>query len=295
MTLTPAVRAHIAMFSFSALISTSFTVGAAITDNLDPLALTFVRFGFAGLIFLAIVAATERIRLPGIADCGRYLVLGFFLHLYFILMFEALRWSAPVNLGAVFTLAPPITAVASLVLLSQPISLRLGITLILSAAGAVWVLFGGAWENLRTFTVGWGEFVFLVGAASYAIYSPMVRLLHRGEPLTVMTFWTIIAGMVLLFAWGWRTIIGVDWFAVPTSVYAGIIYLAIATTAITFYLIQYANLRIPSVKVMAYTYLIPVFVLIQQVALGAEWPAPSVMVAIGVITVAMFALQTIRD
>ena len=55
-------------------------------------------------------------------------------------------------------------------------------------------------------------------------------------------------------------------------------------------LIQYAALRLPSTKVMAYTLLIPAFVLAQRITNGGVWPTASVLVALAVLVVAMLAL-----
>ena len=116
-------------------------------------------------------------------------------------------------------------------------------------------------------------------------------MLHDDQPLIPLTFWTLVVGSVLLAIYGWQPITQTDWASVPPGVYLGIVHLAIFTTAITFYLIQYASVTLPSAKVMAYTYLIPAFVLAQNIVLGAPWPGVSVIAGVGVIAAAMLLLQ----
>lgn len=115
-----------------------------------------------------------------------------------------------------------------------------------------------------------------------------VTCLSEIPPLIV---WTLVVGSVLLAIYGWQPITQTDWASVPFGVYLGIVHLAIFTTAITFYLIQYASVTLPSAKVMAYTYLIPAFVLAQNIILGAPWPGMSVIAGVGVIAAAMVLLQ----
>jgi drug/metabolite transporter (DMT)-like permease len=51
-----------------------------------------------------------------------------------------------------------------------------------------------------------------------------------------------------------------DWTGLPPVVYAGIFYLAVFTTAGTFFRVQFAAMRLPSGKVMAYVYLLPAII-----------------------------------
>ena len=61
-------------------------------------------------------------------------------------------------------------------------------------------------------------------------------------------------------------------------------------TALTFVLLQFASLHLPSAKVMAYTYLTPTWVIGWQAALGHGLPSELVLVGIGLTAVALFLL-----
>ena len=56
-----------------------------------------------------------------------------------------------------------------------------------------------------------------------------------------------------------------------------VLYLAIGPTAICFFLIQYASLRLPAPKVIAYGYLTPSFVIVFEGLAGHGWTTLSVM------------------
>jgi drug/metabolite transporter (DMT)-like permease len=285
-------RAHAAMLLFATLISSSFTVGGLIARAIDPVALTFWRFVLAGAIFFGVVLATEKFRVPTAGQLGRYTFIGLLLCIYFVLMFEALRWTDPLSAGVVFTLIPAMTAIFSLILLHQKTSGRQIIALVIAACGAVWVLFRADLHALMRFHVGYGEIVFFFGCVSYAAYPVFVRKLHSDESTAVLTFWSLSTGAVLLAIYGFRVILETDWASVPAGVYLGILYLAVVTTAISFFLIKYASLKLPGAKVMAYTFLIPALVAVLEGIIGHGWPTPMVIAGVIVTALALVVIET---
>jgi drug/metabolite transporter (DMT)-like permease len=110
-----------------------------------------------------------------------------------------------------------------------------------------------------------------------------------------MTLWTLILGLVLLVAVSAPQALAINWSEVPLEVHAGIAYLGIINTAVTFMLVKYAGTRIPSAKVMAYTFLTPVFVVLLEGALGRGWPALIVWggLAVTVAATAAFAFSRV--
>ncbi|MEJ8574605.1 DMT family transporter [Microbaculum marinum] len=285
-------RAHAAMLLFATLISSSFTVGGLIAKSIDPVALTFWRFVLAVAIFLAIVLATEKFRLPTPGQLGRFAFIGLLLCIYFVLMFEALRWTDPLSTGAVFTLIPAMTAVFSLIVLGQKTSRRQVVAMLIAGGGAVWVLFRADFQALMRFSVGYGEIVFFAGCIAYAAYPVFVRRLHTGESTAALTLWSLATGAVLLAVYGWRAILGTDWANLSAGVYLGILHLAVVSTAISFFLIKYASLRLPGAKVMAYTFLIPALVAVLEGLIGHGWPGPNVIAGVVVTALALAVIET---
>ena len=76
----------------------------------------------------------------------------------------------------------------------------------------------------------------------------------------------------------------------PRIVWITILYTALAASAATFVLLQYATLRLPSAKVMAYTYLTPSWVILWQIALVGELPAPLILVGVAATAGALLML-----
>ncbi len=127
----------------------------------------------------------------------------------------------------------------------------------------------------------------------HALYAPLGRMLNRGEPVLVYTFGGICGGLGVTLAWGAGDVAATDWARLPAIAWAAVVYLAVFATATTFFLVQYATLRLPSAKVMAYGYLVPSFVILWEGLLGHGWVAPPVWLGVAATVAALVIL--LRD
>ena len=182
--------------------------------------------------------------------------------------------------AAVFTLTPVMSAAFGWFLLRQGVSLRIAVALAIGAAGAIWVIFRADWAAIRAFEIGTGETIFFWGCVAHAAYTPLVRVFNRGEPILTFTFLTLAACALILLIWGAGRIAATDWAELRPLVWITIIYVALVASSMTVFLVQFAAMRLPASKVMAYTYLTPSWVLVWELALGQ--PVPPVMVLLGV-------------
>ena len=280
MTLTEAQRGHLAMLAFSALVAGSFSLGAMAAPFVAPAALTVLRFALAGAVVGAFALATTGLPRTAWVAPWRYVILGGLLAAYFVLMFEGLRTAEAVSAAAVFALTPVMAAGFGWLLLRQITTARMALALAIGGMGALWVIFRADLAALMRMQIGRGEMIYFVGCVAHAFYAPMVRKLNRGEPAVVFTFGMMVAGFGLLVAWGWRDLWQTDWAALPAIVWICLVYVAVMASAVTFVLLQFAALRLPAAKVMAYTYLVPAWVILWEIALGRA--APPLMVLGGV-------------
>ena len=195
--------------------------------------------------------------------------------------------------AAVFTLTPILSALFGWILLRQRLTPRMAIALLIGAIGALWVIFRADFAALMRFELGRGEAIYFVGCIGHAIYTPMVRLLNRGEPVLVFSFLTLVACAGVITVWGVGDIAAADWGGLRPMVWIAIGYTAIFASAATVFLIQFASLRLPSSKVMAYTYLTPTWVILWEIALGQ--PVPAVWVLVGVALTVLALLMLLKE
>ncbi|MGC1503220.1 MAG: DMT family transporter [Sulfitobacter sp.] len=284
---------HLAMLAFSALVAGSFSLGGLMANEIDPAAFTAVRFWLAAVFVGVLAQARGGFGKGSFKAPWRYAVLGGLFGIYFVLMFEGLKTAPPVSVAAVFTLVPLMAAGFAWLLLRQVLTPRMALALTIGGAGALWVIFRADLDALLRFDIGQGEAIYFFGCIAHAIYTPMVRRLNRGESAVTFTFGTVIAGGVLLSIYAWSDIIAAPWAALPVTVWIALFYTAFFATAVTVVLLQFATLRLPSAKVMAYTYLTPSWVIIWEIVLGNGVPPLLILGGVALTILALFLL--LRD
>lgn len=282
-----AARGHLAMLLFSLLVAGSFSLGAIVANDISPAALNTVRFFIAGAVIGTAAIVTTGIPKSATRAPWRYILLGGIFAGYFVLMFEGLKTATAVSASAVFTLTPIISAFAGYFLLKQITTTWMAAALAIGAGSAVWVIFRGDVSEILAFNLGRGELIYFVGCIAHAIYTPLVRKLNRGEPPIVFTFGTLLGGFGVLLVWGWSDILATDWAGLSAIVWITLFYVSICASSMTFVLLQYATLRLPSAKVMAYTYLTPSWVILWELALGKGLPP---LVTLGGVALTFIAL-----
>jgi drug/metabolite transporter (DMT)-like permease len=193
----------------------------------------------------------------------------------------------------VFTLTPVLTAGFGWLLLRQILTPRMALALLIGGLGALWVIFRADFGAALAFEIGRGEMVYFVGCVCHAAYTPLVRKLNRGESARVFSLGVLIAGCVIITIFSWSDIRATEWLGLPRIVWITIIYVSIFASASTFVLTQFAAMRLPSAKVMAYTYLVPSWVILWELGLGNGAPVVLVLVGVGM-TIAALAML-LRD
>lgn len=286
---------HLAMLLFAALIAGSFSLGKLAVPYIDPLPLNALRFILGALVMggVAFGLRGQPLRLP--KALWRFGILGALLGVYFVTMFIALTMTAPVSTSAVFTLMPIMTAFFAYLILKQIVRPIVALSLLLAGLGSIWVIFNGNFAAIRAFEVGEGELIFFGGCVCYAIYAPLLRKFNYGEPLSVLTFFTLLATAIWICGVGLPQIIATDWLALPPIVWWTLAYLAIFPTAASFFLVQYASMRLPSSKTLAYGYLTPICVILIEGFTGHGWVTLSVALGALVTCLGLVVLYFVPD
>ncbi|MFN3938208.1 MAG: DMT family transporter [Gemmobacter sp.] len=285
-----ALRGHLAMLAFSALVAGSFSLGALSANHVDPAAFTTLRFLIAAVLLGAAAALGPGFSRMTLVRPGRWFLLGGLFAAYFVLMFEGLKTAAPVSAAAVFTLTPVMSAGFGWLLLRQVTTPRMAAALAIGAVGALWVIFRADLSAALGFALGRGEAIYLAGCVAHALFTPLLAYVNRGEPALVATALVMAAGCLLLAIWSAPALTATDWAALPAIVWATLIYVAVFASAVTFFLLQYAAMNLPSAKVMAYTYLVPSWVILWELALGQSPPPLLVGIGIGLTVTALVIL-----
>jgi len=276
------------------LASTSFTVSAAIAAELDPVLLTLIRFVLAAAIFGPWVHHKYGLGLSPslVARCS---LISCCLVIFFCSMFLSLRYTTALNTSVIFALVPSISGLYALILTGEHLSREQLVALVCGMIGVIWVIFKGDPSQFLAMEWNRGDLIFLGGCFAMGLYTPLVKILYRGEPMAVMTFWVLVTGAAWLLIFSVGKLPQVDWRAVPAFAWAGVAYLAVFTTIITFFINQFSVPYLGPTRVMAYSYLLPGMVLILDLLLGHGLPPLPVLPGVVVILAAMFVLQKAKQ
>lgn len=283
-------QGHLAMLAFSALVAGSFSLGARVANQIDPAALTLVRFALAVAGMAAVAQIGPGFRRAHLAAPWRWGLLGGIYAIYFVLMFEGLKTASSVSTAAVFTLSPLLSAGFGWLLLRQVTTPRMALALAVGAAGALWVIFRADLAAFLRFEVGRGEAIYFLGCIVHAALPAAMKLTNRGEPQLVATTLLLAGGFVTLLPWGIGPALHTDWSALGPLVWVTILYVAFIASGATAFLLAFASQRLPGAKVMAYTYLVPSWVIGWELALGGNPPPALVLGGIGLTILALLML-----
>ena len=99
--------------------------------------------------------------------------------------------------------------------------------------------------------------------------------------------WVLLAGAFDIFVTPWTSLPWIVWITIG--------YLAVFTTATTFFLVQFASLRLPASKVLSYGYLTPAFVILIEGVIGHGWASTSTFAGAFVIACALLIMALAPD
>ena len=281
---------HMAMLLFSLLVSGSFVLGSIIANLISPDLVTFLRFLIAFIAIAILILYQSKFCFLKYLSIGRSLILGALISIYFITMFEGLKTASSTSMAVVFTLTPLLAGLFDLIFSNRVMSKKVWITVVVAAIGALWIIFDGNIQNFINFKVGYGEKLFFIGCICHALYAALIPKFNNGEPAIIQTFGTLISGIIILGLFSNKEIIYYSWIDFPVIVLLTILYLAIFATAASFFLIRYSAVRLSSIKVMAYTYAVPIWVVLLQIIFLQQLPNTITFVGAFVILVSLLIL-----
>jgi len=294
--LNKSTTAHLLMLSWAVLIATSFPAAAIIAGKIDATSITALRFLMASAFFLIFILVRREYQLPSIKVFACYAVLSFCLVFYFWSMFKALDSTTALNTGTLFTLVPAFTALIANRVFKTKVERRVGFALFLGAVGATWAVLKGDINLLLTLSLNSGDGIFILGCISLAFYGPFINY-FKGKGLlaassVAITFWVMFIGCVMLLAitlieqrghLGWGALSGRDLLV--------LLYLAIFTTVITFWQVQYCTPILSATVVMSYSYLVPSIVLLVDVLAFGQSIQPEVYIGIALTFIALLIIN----
>lgn len=257
------LNSHLIVLLATFLVGGSFIVSQKLSGIINPISITLLRFVIASIILTPIIFMNKKYIKKIIPTFKRAMIISFFYSLFFIGLFKALEYTTALNTGTIFTLVPFITAVFSIFIFKQKISLMSYLVYFIGIIGTSMVVFRGNLELFLSLSLNNGDIIFLLAIFSMALYSICMKYFHKeDDELIVLVFMTLFGGVI------WMSLsliifdIPLNWTKIGSEEFLYIIYLSILATLVTSYLYQRGIIFLGPKKVMAYVYLNPATIII---------------------------------
>ncbi len=251
-------NAHGGLLLSALIIGFSFPAVGLISEGLPPLTLTAIRFAIAAIAIWPLVRRLPDVW-PGARGLAFYGLLGLCLAAFFGTMFWAAHHASAVSLATIYVSVPLIAYLLGRALHVEQNSPRLVAILATGAIGALALIWAQSSAEIGKFGIGEAGFLLAcIGSASYPVLSKLG--LERGwlsEHAELRTFWSLVAGSVLIGLLALIIETPRDIMNMNIRDGALVIYLAVFSSAVTFWLSQRATAALTPGTVTAYSYMTP--------------------------------------
>lgn len=251
------------LFIWVSLMASSFVVSEQLLPYANPIASTGLRFILATLMMLALVKKTplEQINRKVL---WQYSIISLLLVLFFLGLFEALKTTTAIRASVIYTLVPLCSVVLAFFTMKVVTPLKLVLAFIMGSSGAIWVLLSSTQQKLTFEQWQIGDSIFLGACCCLALHVILIKKWAADVPARLGAFYIMLLGSILLlpFLLLFGDLSHVAW--QQKEFWQTLLYLTVFTTVATFILQQYLLKKVGPNRLLAFTYLIPILVIIPQ-------------------------------
>ncbi|MEH6448387.1 MAG: EamA family transporter [Oleispira sp.] len=259
---------NVLLLLWVSLMASSFVVSADLIPYANSITSTGLRFILASIMMIPLVAIQFKVggHRP-MANRKVYLhygLISLFLVLFFVGLFEALKTTTAMRTSVIYTLVPLISIVLTFVLLKTKTSKTKLLGFVLGSAGAILVLLAFNQDNIEFFSWYTGDSIFVMACFCLSIHVVLVKKWGADVPPIQGSFYIMALGGLMLLPF--MAVFGeLDQVAWQVSEFWSILlYLTVFTTMATFFLQQRLVQKVGPNQLLAFTYLIPILVVIPE-------------------------------
>ncbi len=278
-------RAHLALLSTTLIFGFAYNiVKSLMPETLSPMQLIFIRSLGAMIVFwlfqkLFVHEKVERRDLVMLAVCGMF---GFALNQ--TLFYEGLNLSNPVDASLIHVLNPIFVMVFASFLLGEKITWKKAIGVALGATGVLILILYGRVVSFNG-NHALGNLLIFLNMVFYALYLVLIKPLVGKYHTTTILKWVSFFGFIFIFPLSIKPAQEIDFPAITTAAWLGIIYIIVLNTFVAYLLINYALKSVSATVVSYYSYLQPVLAAAMSVTIGQGGiTAPKIIAALLIFT-----------
>jgi drug/metabolite transporter (DMT)-like permease len=261
-------KAHLALLATTLIFGFAYNIVKSLMPvMLSPMQLIFIRLLGGMIIFwlfqrLFVPEKVERKDLIKLAVCGMF---GFALNQ--TLFYEGLNLSTPVDASLIHVLNPILVMVFASLLLGEKVTWKKSGGIALGASGVlILVLYGRNVSFDGNHALG--NILIFLNMVFYALYLVLIKPLIGKYHTTTILKWVSFFGFLFILPLSVKPVMEINFAAITTTAWLGIVYIIILNTFVAYLLINFALKSVSATVVSYYSYLQPVIAAAMSVTIG---------------------------
>ena len=191
---------HLLLVLATVLWGGNFVIGRAVSGDIPPFTLAFLRWCLAFLVFFPIAMKLLRIDWPKLKNNWKIvLVLSFTgVFAFNTLVYIGVYYTTSINASLMNSTTPIFIYLLSFFFLKEHLTRYQLIGTALSLIGVIFILSGGSLESLQQFTFNKGDLIVILAVFCWSIYSMLIKHYSQVLPGLSTFLATIAVGAIML-------------------------------------------------------------------------------------------------
>jgi drug/metabolite transporter (DMT)-like permease len=261
-------KAHLALFSTTLIFGFAYNIVKGLMPVMvSPMQLIFIRLLGSVVIFwlfqrLFVHEKVHRKDLIMLAICGMF---GFALNQ--TLFYEGLNLSTPVDASLIHVLNPVLVMVFASLIIGEKVTWKKASGIALGATGVLILVLYGRQVSFNG-NHALGNILIFLNMIFYALYLVLVKPLVAKYHTATILKWVSFFGFIFILPFSIKPALEINFPAITTAAWLGIIYIIILNTFVAYLLINFALKSVSATVVSYYSYLQPVIAAVMSVTVG---------------------------
>lgn len=251
----------------------NFVIGRAVSEDIPPLTLAFLRWCVAFIIFFPI-AFHQLKREWRLLKRHWFIVIILSLTgvtAFNTLVYVGLHYTTSINASLMNSSTPIMIYIFSFIFLKEKLSKYQLIGTVLSLSGVAFIIMGGSFTRIVDFTFNKGDLIVIAAVLCWSIYSLLIKQYATRLPGQSTFLVTIGLGAMMLFPFSlYETLSSATAIHWEWSTFAAILYVGIFASIIAFLCWNSGVIQLGANKASIYLNFIPVFASILAVLFLSE-------------------------
>ncbi len=178
--------------------------------------------------------------------------------------------TSPIDASIITTSLPILTLIIAAFYLKEPVTGKKIVGIVFGATGAILLVMSGQQLANGNASNIWGDLLCLTAQLCFSIYLVFFRgLINRYSPITIMK-WMFTGSTLSVLPFTYDKILATDWPAVEWRTFAGIAFVVVGGTFISYLLVSIGQKRLRPTVVSMYNYIQPIAAAIVAILWGMD-------------------------